>query len=328
MIAYLEGNAPCIMLAGYDFPMNSIIPALTENVGVVSWIQADDNDYYEQTYRLGRYCNALVGVTEHIKETASALNPVIGANVHVIHNSSIREHEIAWEGSPRSTTMKLIYAGRLVQYQKRVLDYIELARSLDRTGIPYQITLIGEFSAHENTRQLFETRAKDHIQEGKISLRGRMSQDAILKEMKDHDFFVLLSDFEGLPLSLVEAMACGCLPVVAQMKSGIPEVITSGKNGLIVIGRNYDEWAASLVELWEKPEELTQMVREAQDTVRQRLTVEQVAKQFDELFRTVAEQIRSREYRRPPSLNGGEKWCPSGDVLPPPTMFQPPTYHP
>ena len=54
----------------YDFVANSVVPALTDDVGAVIWAQADDGDYYEQAYRLGRYCNAVVCVSE---QSGSAL---------------------------------------------------------------------------------------------------------------------------------------------------------------------------------------------------------------------------------------------------------------
>jgi glycosyltransferase involved in cell wall biosynthesis len=49
---------------------------------------------------------------------------------------------------------------------------------------------------------------------------------------------VLPPDFEGLPLSLIEAMACGCVPVAAETDSGIPELLAADRNGLILSGRD------------------------------------------------------------------------------------------
>ena len=53
----------------------------------------------------------------------------------------------------RSKRLRLVYAGRLVQYQKRILDYIDLATALDRTGVPYTISLIGRFVPHEKATE-------------------------------------------------------------------------------------------------------------------------------------------------------------------------------
>ena len=57
----------------------------------------------------------------------------------------------------------------------------------------------------------------------------------IHEEIKDSDIFVLSSDFEGMPNSLIEAMAMGFLVISTDCPSGGPsELITNGVNGLLV----------------------------------------------------------------------------------------------
>jgi glycosyltransferase involved in cell wall biosynthesis len=323
LIADLQMNAPCIAFLGYDFMANSVVPALTEDVGVVSWVQADDGDYYEQAYRLGRYCNRVVCVSSRIGDQLATLNPVIGERARVIHNSSVWEHDILTRRPRRSDRLRIVYAGRLVQYQKRVLDYLHLAAALDAAGVPYEITLIGSFVAREGIQDQFERRARAHLDDGRIKLLGRLPREQILAELSEHDFYVLLSDFEGLPLALVEAMARGCVPVVPGIASGIPELITNGHDGVIVDHRNYDAWAAVLEELWRDRRGLAAMSRRVRTTVRRRLTVERVGRQFDELLSEVAEEIASGTYERPAALTWGTARSPTGDVLPPPSIHRP-----
>lgn len=322
LIADVESNAPCILFMGYDFLGNSVAPALTENVGVVAWAQADDADYYEQAYRLGLYCNAVVCVSERIKDKVSALNPAIGERAQVIHNSSVWRKDLTSRRAPKGSMMRLVYCGRLVQYQKRVLDFLDLAHALDRAGVPYEISLIGTFS-REQEKEAFERDGRFHLQDGRMKLLGRMGRDAILEELTGHDFFVLLSDFEGLPVSLVEAMARGCVPVVAESPSGIPELISIGEDGLIVSGRDYDEWAKLLAGLWQDRRRHSLMSRRARAKVRDRFTVEHIGKQFHELFHRIAEELAAGAYRRPPALHWGEHRSEAGDVLPPPNMHRP-----
>ena len=323
LISDVERTAPCILFLAYDFIGNCVVPALSDDVGVVLWVQADDGDYYEQAYRLGRYCNAVVCVSSHIQETIAGLNPAIGEHTRVIHNSSVLAKEIATRRPPRSETLRLVYTGRLVHYQKRILDFVDLARALDRTGVDYEITLIGSFVAHEGSQAPFEGGAREHLENGRIRLAGRLPRAKIFRELDRHAFFVLLSDFEGLPLALVEAMARGCVPVVADSPSGIPELITDGRDGLIVEGRDYDRWAETLVGLWEDEQRLSGMSRAARATVRDAFTVEQAGRQFDELFSGVAGDLRSGRYVRPPALHWGADRSQSGDVLVAPSLFRP-----
>ena len=323
LIGELESQAPCILFMAYDFLANSVAPALSEKIGIVSWVQADDHDYYEQAYRLGRYCNAVICVSELLRDRVAEMNPVIGERTHVIHNSSVRQGDVARRRARRGEKLRLVYTGRLVQYQKRILDFVELAGALDRAQVPYEITLVGTFSAHDGTEAAFLRAAAAHLEDGRIKLPGRMQRDEILKTLTSQDLFVLLSEFEGLPLALVEAMARGCVPVTAAMPSGIPEIVASGENGYIVEGRDYDEWASLLGRLWKDPGAQAELSRKARRTISESFTVERIGGQFDQLFRAVAKEINSGSYERPASLNWGGERSHAGDVLPSPNLFRP-----
>jgi predicted O-methyltransferase YrrM len=323
LISDLESSGPVLMMSSYDFLANSTIPALSNRVGVVMWVQADDGDYYEQAYRLGRYCDAIVCVSQNLREKVVGLNPGLADRTHVVPNSSIRERDIAGRRSRGGDILRIVYAGRLVQYQKRVLDYVELARRLDLTGLPYEITLIGTFSKHGDDGDTFHRLAAAHLDNGRIRLAGRRSHEEILTHLDESDLFVLLSEFEGLPLALVEAMARGCVPVAAEMESGVPEIINSGENGLIVPGRDYDEWARQIAQLGADRRRLGRMSRKARATVRRDLTVEQAASRFEELLKRAAADAAAGTARRPPALHWGAERSTTGDVLPPPSLVRP-----
>lgn len=320
LISDLQRNAPQVVLLGYDFLANSVAPALTDDLAVVAWVQSDDGDYYEQVYRLGRYCNAVVSVSDTIRSNIDALNPRIGERTRVIHNSSVSEADISSRKRQARDSIRIAYCGRLVQYQKRVLDYVALARALDAIGAPYAITLIGEFDPRDEATGALPVLARDLIADGRLALAGRLNRYEILRRLTGEDFFVLLSDFEGLPLSLVEAMAKGCVPVVAAMDSGIPELVKDGDNGLVLETRDYRAWAEAIARVWEDRTRYAQLSRRARATVREGFTIERIAHEFGELLTEVAAQAANRTFSRPPALHWGHSRTSFGDVLPPPSM--------
>jgi colanic acid/amylovoran biosynthesis glycosyltransferase len=130
--------------------------------------------------------------------------------------------------------LAILYAGRLVQPQKRILDLTKaLLRCVDE--IPdCMATLIGDGQERESISNLLNS----HSAGTRIRLTGRVIPSEVQGIMKEHDIFLLLSEFEGLPIALLEAMACGLVPIVHTMRSGIPELIQNEVNGLIVEDRS------------------------------------------------------------------------------------------
>ena len=87
-------------------------------------------------------------------------------------------------------------------------------------------------------------------------------------------------------------------------------------------GRDYDEWASLLIDLWRDRARLSQMSRSARAAVRKGFTVEALTTQFEALFERVAGEMTPGSNRRPPSLTWRERsW--TGDVLPPPSVYRP-----
>lgn len=73
-------------------------------------------------------------------------------------------------------------------------------------------------------------------------------RDDVFELLAGVDVFVLSSRFEGLPISLLEAMASGVAPVATAV-GGIPEVITDGYDGLLVAPGDSAALAAALTKL-------------------------------------------------------------------------------
>lgn len=77
----------------------------------------------------------------------------------------------------------------------------------------------------------------------RVRFAGWLSRDAVLAELGSSDALIAPSetaddgDVEGMPVVVMEAMACG-LPVIGTDHSGIPEIVRDGVNGLIVAERD------------------------------------------------------------------------------------------
>ncbi len=80
------------------------------------------------------------------------------------------------------------------------------------------------------------------------------------------DIFVLCSLSEGLPLTILEAMAAA-KPIVATAVGGIPEVIQDGVDGIIIPSDDADSLAEAILELLQDKEKRQQMGENGEEEV-------------------------------------------------------------
>lgn len=93
----------------------------------------------------------------------------------------------------------------------------------------------------------------------------------------------LPSHAEGLPMSLLEAMAAG-VPVVASAVGGIPDVVKHGVNGLLVAPRDSVDLLRALRRLLREPALAARLGAAGRETVRARFSPEQVLARLDEVY--------------------------------------------
>jgi glycosyltransferase involved in cell wall biosynthesis len=136
----------------------------------------------------------------------------------------------------------LVAVGRL----QRPKDPLTLARALGRLQARFSAVIVGDGP----DRPRLEAEIRRLGLERAVVLTGNSADVADL--LSRADVFVLSSTSEGLPLSILEAMAAA-LPVVATSVGGVPEAVEEGETGLLVPPRDPVRLAAALERLLVDP---------------------------------------------------------------------------
>jgi len=289
-----DAFVPNVVIAAY-FAVRWVRAAGIPSIGV---IHSRDIFHHHllDTFVRGRKTNrvnAVVAVSEYIKnETAQDIvNSVILEKIPC----GVPAHENI-SRSP-SEGLRAAYVGRFRQEAKRIRD-VTTAFCLASRALPdATFTLLGD---GPELGAMAEIIAAQNASKS-VQIKDPLPVSRILEFMQSQDVFVLLSDYEGLPIALQEAMAVGTVPVCLKEDSGVSELIQHGENGLIVTNRGAD-FVAALNRLDGDRNLLAQLAANAQETIRLEYAAEDQHKKWLSLITHVAEVGPKRPIRLPINL--------------------------
>jgi glycosyltransferase involved in cell wall biosynthesis len=143
---------------------------------------------------------------------------------------------------------RVVYSGRMIERQKCIHQVVHTLIHACRASSQIEAHLIGDGPDRAACEQLVHHAGLAD----RIHFLGRVSPDQVQPLLQRSQAILLMSEFEGLPVALLEAMAVGVVPVVRAIESGIPELVHHERTGLLV--QNHPaEAAAALVRLSREP---------------------------------------------------------------------------
>lgn len=172
----------------------------------------------------------------------------------------------------------VVTAGRLA-YQKDPLSFLRAAQVIASTGGHARFVLIGDGPMLTDCQAYIE----ENGLEGTVSLAGY--REDVPELLTGADIFVLLSEFEGLPLTVIEAMQAG-LPVVAYAVGGLAEMVEDGVNGYLVRPGDLTGAVHKILDLLADPQRLKRMGVRGREMALARFSRESMLRAYEELYET------------------------------------------
>ncbi|HYS58412.1 MAG TPA: glycosyltransferase [Burkholderiales bacterium] len=200
--------------------------------------------------------------------------------VHLIPNA-IDPAGLADQMRPYNTDgpLKLVYVGRLVR-SKGLFEIIDALAELKRAGRQFNLCIAGGGPDQGELMAVTEQAdLKDRVQ-----FLGSVFAEEKCRLWLGSDLFVFPTMHnEGLPYSLLEAMAAGCVPVTTSV-AAIPDVMRDGEHGLFVSVKNAGALANAVAALDDDRERLIRMAEAARRRVLEQYTVARLADDFRTLY--------------------------------------------
>lgn len=163
-------------------------------------------------------------------------------------------------------------------------DQTTLIKALSRLKTnDIHLDFVGSGPSMESCRDLAESLEVAD----KISFLGDRRDVADL--LARSQIFVLSTHYEGLPISILEAMRSG-LPVVATSVSGIPEEVIHGETGLLVPPGDEQALASALETLIDSPELRQRMGEAGRQKFLQEFTIERMISQIESVYKQILDK--------------------------------------
>ena len=138
------------------------------------------------------------------------------------------------------------WIGRMQEEQKRVDRLPSLLKAFDDAQIDYRFELLGDGPMQEwLEKQLPADRTVFH---------GRKSGDDYYSTLSKWDFITSVSDYEGLPISMLEALSAGVLPLYPTIGSGGDEYAEKLSSNFVWEAFQFEQAASKLNLLLKQPE--------------------------------------------------------------------------
>ena len=285
---------PNLVVAAY-FASKWLREAGIPTVGVLH----SDDDFYraiqhefvtgETRFRV----SSVVCVSEHLEAQLRLSAPRDVKVQRIPYGVTIPERRVHREHD----ALRLCYVGRLAEEQKRISDVVKALCRASSEVPGVDAIIYGDGPDRDIAERAVETsRSK-----GSVSFAGNVESAAIQDRLLQCDAIVLLSDYEGLPIALLEAMSCGCVPVCSEMESGIPELVRNETTGLIVENRG-DAFVSAVERLRFDSDLWHRLSYNSRELIANRYSEEISADRWSKLLRSVGQGSQRRKVRIPRKL--------------------------
>lgn len=228
---------------------------------------------------LSRITTAFITVSNYDKELGIRELGIDPSRITTIHNgiSALGRPELRGNRGDPSRPVKIIMVARF-SVQKSQGDLLKAFSGVKGA----ELLLVGDGELLDEVKTLAHRLGLD----GRVQFLG--SRNDVPDLLADADIFALISEYEGLPISILEAMRAG-LPVVASNVGGVSETVFDGVNGYLIARGDVLRLRLRLQELVDEVQLRQQLGEQGRKLFLSDFTLEAMVDATSEVYRLATE---------------------------------------
>ncbi len=165
--------------------------------------------------------------------------------------------------------------------QKRLDNFLKVAEGVCSTNDKVSFIIVGDGPEKEKLKVLAEPLRS----QGKVHFAGL--QENVKPYFNMADVYLMTSDFEGLPIALLEAMSMSCA-IVSTAVGGVPEVVENGVSGLLCDAGDVVALEKNVNLLLQDKEKRTTLAANARERVEQRFSMKNMVQKLEVVYKQYA----------------------------------------
>lgn len=194
--------------------------------------------------------------------------------------------------TPQQDFLRLIYYVRdLKDNRKQFSTVIEISRLLSTSPANYFFTIAGGGITEEEFFEIWPG-----VMKNRVSFKGLKTNEEIVQLLPDQDVFLLPSLAEGFPVSLVEAMKAGLVPLVTKWDTAVDELIEQGITGYYFAAGDAPGYAFCIKSLQKSRQVLQELSDNCQKIATTLFDPVKNAKKFEVIFLGVSSGKQQKKH--------------------------------
>lgn len=191
--------------------------------------------------------------------------------------------------------LELIFVGRLEHSQKGVLWLPDILKACRARGIDARLTIVGDGPDRAKLQQKLYVYGLT----GDVHHLSGLRPEQVYTQLLNAHILLMPSQYEGLPIALLESQACGCVPVVSLLPGITDTVVRPGETGMLADVGDVAAFADAVAAMERDPALWTRMSAGAHERTRAEFSVEVMGKNYLQL---ISDALEGRYPLRRPRL--------------------------
>lgn len=176
----------------------------------------------------------------------------------------------------------VLYVGRLDSVQKAPIRLLKIWKKICYKHADWELVIVGDGPEKES---MLDYIRKHHLP--RVIIEG--NKEDVIQYYQTASILCLVSNYEGWPMVLPEAMVNACVPICFDSFGAASEIIDNNINGYLITPFSIRKYALKLSEIMSNEKCLVKMGKSAQEKV-ELFSIDKIISRWDELLREIAER--------------------------------------